>query len=154
MKQIMKMKSMLFGAMALFMLATMSFTLTSCDDDDENVTIYRQWVISTKDYVDDPEFVKEVSAVAFDFSDKTVYRELYQAAISIDGYKKGHWYIVDEIPMLVTETSETTGTITVGSNVSKYTINGKKLVLEVPGGTFVLKAAKGIKGEEMPITEK
>ena len=157
MKQIMKMKSMLFGAMALLMLATLSFTLTSCDDDDDDVTFYGQWVINAADF--DQELAQEVSQLAYDFTDKTTCKIYYKAAINDGSIKKGHWYIVDEDAIEVHETSETEGFFYIlddeeGPIKVNYSINGKKLTLTDGSLTLVFKATKGIKPEEMPLEVK
>lgn len=61
----------LLGMLALVMLAIASFTLTSCDDDDDVVSINKQWFTTAGAYFDDSEADLYYQYVLIDFTNPT-----------------------------------------------------------------------------------
>lgn len=130
-----KMKSLLLSVMALIAVGSVSTTLVSCDDDDEDTTIYQQWKMSEADFeelVDDHSQLIGYDAAVYDFTQRT------KIIVMIHKTEDGKWYTVEdggEPYITIEETGKNTGIIisTDPEDGSKYSIdymiNGKNLML-------------------------
>lgn len=130
-----KMKSLLLSVMALIAVGSVSTTLVSCDDDDEDTTIYQQWKMSEADFeelVDDHSQLIGYDAAVYDFTQRN------KIIVMIHKTEDGKWYTVEdggEPYITIEETGKNTGIIisTDPDDGSKYSIdymiNGKNLML-------------------------
>lgn len=158
MKKTQYLKSMWLAVVAMLAVSTtLSLTACSSDDEEETLSLYKQWIIDAE-YMNASEMKLFASQLCYDLTGRTTIKALVQAKVDFTlgdvSLKKGKWYTLGESPVTVGPTSDTEGTITIGTedpDVMTYKLTKNTLTLtsgddEEPV-SLVFKAASGIKSE-------
>ena len=125
MKQTLSIKKMLLSMAVLLTVGTISMSLISCGDDDDNASLYNAWEFTNLNQ----SLASDFSEVVWDFSTETMV-VCYGKRLS-----DGQWSIYFSGYMTVNEKNATSGTFVLNEKDFIYSIKGNSMTIKESDGT-------------------